>query len=362
MKLFKIQHLFIAVTLISVLAACHKKDDATPDTPTAQRAGVYVLNQGNFGGSNGTLTYYDYTTKKLTADIFNTVNAKGLGDTPNDVKIYGSKMYIAVDVSGQIQVLDAKTAKILKTFDQKTSGVSREPRSIAFNKNKAFISQYDGTIAVLDTATLTIDKYITVGRNPEQMVVSNGKLYVANSGGLTFGNPDKTVSVVDLTSLTETKKITVIANPGSIAADGYGNVYVFSSGDYATVKAGLTVIDNTTDVVKSQTNAITGSYGTPIVINGDVAYFLTTDSKGANIVGVYNVKTQTLGTTNFITDGTVITTPYSLAYDSLTGELFVTDAKDYSSNGAMFAFDKNGKKEYSIVTGISPGAIAFVNK
>jgi YVTN family beta-propeller protein len=361
MKFFKIRHLFIAATLLTVLTACHKKEDVTPDAPAAERAGIYILSQGNFGGSNGTLTYYDYTSKKLTADIFNTVNSKSLGDTPNDVKIYGSKMYITIDVSGVIQVLEAKTAKIIKTFDQKTGTVSREPRSIVFNKGKAFISQYDGTVAVLDTATLTIDKYITVGRNPEQMVVSNGKLYVANSGGLSFGNPDKTVSVIDLTTLTETKKITVIANPGSIAADSYGNVYVFSNGDYASVKAGLTVIDNTTDVVKSQTNNITASYGSSIIVNGDYAYFLT-KINNINAVGVYDVKTQTLGATGFVTDGTAITTPYNLAYDSLTGEVFVSDAKNYASNGELFAFDKNGKKEYAIVTGISPGAIAFVNK
>lgn len=356
MKLFKHYHFLIAVALVTILASCHK-NSVTPDTPTAQRAGIYVLNQGNLGSTNGTLTYYDYTSKKLTADIFSSVNARPLGDTPNDIKIYGSKMYIAVDGSGTIEVLDPKTAKSIKQLVMKTGTVSREPRSIVFNAGKAFISQYDGTVAVLDTATLTIDKYITVGRNPEQMVVSNGKLYVANSGGLSFGNPDNTVSVVSLTTLTETKKITVIANPVSIAADGYGNVYVFSAGDYNTIKPGLTIIDNTADAVKSQ-NATSGAYGTSIIVSGDAAYFLTADNK----VQVYNVKTQTVAAANFITDATVITTPYNLAYDSLTGEAFVSDAKNYSSNGALFAFDENGKFEYNIVTGINPGAFAFVNK
>src|SRR5476651_1246364 len=228
MKNLKRYPLFITVTFIAILSACTKdKNNVTPSTPTAQRAGVYILNQGNYGSGNGTLTYYDYTTKTLTADIFSKVNGRTLGDTPNDIKIYGSKMYITVDVSGTIEVVDAKTAKSIKQFSQKTGSTSREPRSIAFNNGKVFVSQYDGTVAVIDTTTLTIDKYITVGRNPEQMVVSNGKLYVANSGGLSFGNPDKTVSVIDLSTYTETKKITVIANPGSIGADGYGNVYVF---------------------------------------------------------------------------------------------------------------------------------------
>ena len=51
-----------------------------------------------------------------------------------------------------------------------------------------------------------------------------------------------------------------------------------------------------------------------------------------------------------------------LTVDSITGEVFIADAKDYSSNGTLYAFDKTGKKEYSIVTGINPGKITLVNK
>jgi hypothetical protein len=48
--------------------------------------------------------------------------------------------------------------------------------------------------------------------------------------------------------------------------------------------------------------------------------------------------------------------------DGSTGEVFVTDAKDYTSAGAVFAFDKTGKLEYSITAGINPGKIAFLKQ
>ncbi|WP_428331368.1 DUF5074 domain-containing protein [Mucilaginibacter sp.] len=353
MKQFKLNYLFIALALISVLSACHK-DKIVPksDTPTAvTRAGLYILNQGNFGGNNSTLTYYDYTTKQLTADFFSSVNGSKLGDTGNDIEIYGSKMYITVNNSNRVDVVNAKTGKLIKQDSL------HQCRSIAFYKGNAFITSYDGYVAVMDTTTLTINKTITVGRNPEQLLISNGKLYVANSGGLSFGNPDKTVSVVDLTSLTETKKITVIADPVSLAADTYGNVYVLSLGDFASIAAGMTIIDNTTDAVKSQP-AVNLGYNIPITVQGDFVYYVTADNK----IAVYNAKTQTAAQTNFITDGTVITTPFAITADPLTGEIFITDAKDYSSNGVLYAFDKTGKKEYAITTGISPGKIAIVNK
>ena len=359
MKKLKLNYLFVAFAFLTLLASCHK-DKVNPNsgTPTAVRAGLYVLNQGGFGNNNSTLTYYNYTAKQLIPDQYSTVNGTKIGDTGNDIGIYGSKMYIVVNNSNVVDIVNAKTAKLIKQDSLLISkGVGRQPRSVAFYNGKAFITSYDGTVAVMDTATLVIDKYITVGRNPEQMVVSNGKLYVANSGGLSFGNPDNTVSVINLVTLSEMKKITVIANPVSVAADTYGNVYVLSLGNFANILPGMTVIDNTTDAVKSQTNPSL-SFNIPIVVQGDFAYYFTADSK----IAMYNVKTQTLAQANFITDGTVITTPYAINIDSTTGEVFIADAKDYASNGTLYAFDKTGKKEYSIATGINPGKIAFVNK
>jgi len=354
MKKIKLNYLFIALALTVGLASCHKDKEITkPDTPTAERAGLYVLNQGNLNSNNSTLTYYDYTTKKLTADIYKAANNADLGDTGNDAQIYGTKMYIVVNVSNVVDIVNAKTSKLIK----QVSMGNRLPRSVAFYKSNAFITSTDGTVAVMDTTNFTISKYITVGRNPEQLVVSNDKLYVANSGGFSFGNPDKTVSVIDLTSLSETKKITVTANPVSMVADGIGNVYVLSLGDFDKVAGGLTIIDDKTDAVKSQPTVSVG-YNVPMAAQGDFVYFATADNK----IAVYNTKTQALVRANFINDGTVVTTPYAIAADPLTGEVFVADAKDYSSNGTLYAFDKTGKLEYSIATGIDPGRITFVNK
>jgi YVTN family beta-propeller protein len=352
MKKIKVHNLFIALAFTTILASCHKDKIApTPETPTAQRVGVYVLNQGGIGKNNSTLTYYDYTTKALTADIFVAANTNKLGDTGNDLGIYGAKMYIVVNNSNLVYISNAKTAKVLKNI------TLNQPRSIVFYKTNAFVTSYSGTVSVIDTATMAITKTITVGSSPEQMAVANGKLYVANSGGLDYPNFAKTVSVIDLATLTETKKVTVIANPIAVTVDAYDNVYVLSLGDYNKVLAGMTIIDDKTDLVKTSP-AVSLGYNVPIYAQGDFVYYPTADNK----IAVYNAKTQTSSSASFITDGTVITTPYAISGDILTGEIFVADAKDYSSNGTVTAFDKTGKKEYSITTGISPGKIALVNK
>src|ERR1700749_1199428 len=141
MKQMKLNSLFIAFALLTVLASCHKdKNVPKPGTPTAERAGVYVLNQGSFGDNNSTLTYYDYASKKLTADLYATINGDKIGDTGNDAEIYGSKMYIAVNVSSVVDVVNAKTGKLIKQDSLVNGKVKREPRSVVFYKGNAFIS------------------------------------------------------------------------------------------------------------------------------------------------------------------------------------------------------------------------------
>jgi YVTN family beta-propeller protein len=351
MKQIKLNYILIALAFATLLASCRKdKTNPTTETPTAERAGIYILNQGGYGKNNSTLTYYSYTSKTLTADQFSVANTTQLGDVGNDLGIYGSKMYIVVNNSNLIYITDSKTSKVIKQI------ALTQPRNVVFYKANAFVTSYNGTVSVIDTASLTITKTITVGPNPEQMAVSNGKLYVANSGGYD-PTPATTVSVIDLVTLAEVKKVTVIANPTSVVADAYDNVYVLSFGNFADIQAGLTIINAKTDVVRSSPIVSLG-YNIPIYAQGDFVYYATADNK----IAAYNAKTQTLSSANYVTDGTTLDMPFSISGDPQTGEIFVGTAPSYSANGSLVAFDRTGKKEYAIATGVIPGKIVLVNK
>ena len=312
---------FIAIAFTMVVASCHKDKITSPvNTPAAQRAGIYVLNQGSYGDNNASLTFYNYSTKALTTDLFSTANGGAkLGDVANDVGIYGSKMYIVVNNSNKVDIVNAKTGVLIK------SDSLYQCRSVVFYKSNAYITSYNGTVAVMDTASLTINSSITVGADPEQMAIVGSKLYVANSGGLnTSGNPATTVSVVDLTTEKQTKQITVIADPVSMTADTLGHVYVLSLGNFADLNPGMTIIDDQTDAVLSSPTVSLG-YNVPVATANGFVYYPTADNK----IAMFNAKTQTLQRPNFITDGTVIMTPYAIGTDYLSGEVFVTDAVDY---------------------------------
>src|ERR1700733_6442425 len=148
----KIKFSLLAIALIASVISC-KKDDKPAPVPPVVTTGVYALNEGSFNGNNTTLTYYDFSTSTPTTDFYHNANGSGLGDTGNDMIIYGSKLYIVMNVSSYLEIDEALTAKNIKKIDLKTaSSQPRTPRYIVAYKNKVLVSSWDGTVAVIDTA------------------------------------------------------------------------------------------------------------------------------------------------------------------------------------------------------------------
>jgi len=333
-------------------ASCNPPEPPSPMPADASAYGVYVLNEGLFQHNNCTLSYYDFENQTLTPDIFLQVNQRGLGDTGNDLKRYGSKLYCVVNNSHRVEVMDFETAKSIKAIP--LSGKS--PRQIAFYQGKAYVSCFDGDVVRIDTATLEVEQTVHSGENPEGICVCNGKLYVANSGGL--NNPDygTTVSVFDISTLTMLRSIEVGLNPFKLAAsDDNRTVYVCTRGDYMEQHGTFSRID-------AQTDQITRTW--PNIQNftvfQDKAYVYEVDYEAnVNPVKVLNLNQEGSVAEDFITDGTVIQMPYNITVNPLNGDVYITDAYNFTVTGDVYCFDKNGKKKFSFSAGLNPSAIVF---
>jgi len=345
----------LLVALIAMFAASCKKDDINDVEQPKITKGLYVLNEGLFSQNNTTLTFYNATNNTTSTDIFASANGSGLGDTGNDLIIYGSKIYIVMNGSSYVQVAAAATAKNIAKIEFKTSGgAPRLPRYALPYKNKVLVSSYDGTVAVIDTSSLKVDKFIAVGANPEMMTIAGDKLFVSNSGGFN-PVPDSTVSIVDLLTMTETRKVTVGVNPGGITSDDAGNVYVACTGNYGSIKPSLVKFNSSTGAIIKKADTTVGKIH---FYNGQL--FVTGGYLGVNAVRVLNTSDFKQAAPNFVTDGSTIISPYGLTIDNANGDVFVTDAKNYTSSGEVFCFDKAGKKKYSfsVTPGINPNSVA----
>ena len=255
--------------------------------------------------------------------------------------------------SGYVAVANVSTAKFIDSISFQSGGINKGPENIIGNGANVFVSSTDGTVSVIDTTTLAITKSITVGSNPAQLAISGNNLYVSNTGA--FGVYDSTVSVISLSTLTQTSKITVGTNPGCIAADNSGNIYVACTGDYGAIVPSMVKVN-------TATSAITKSADTAV---GTVRFYNNNLYVTGGYLGIANVRV--LSTTdfsaiksNFVSDGTVVTTPYGLDIDETTGDVYVGDAKDYVSAGEVFSFDKNGNKKFSFSTTPSASPIKTV--
>jgi hypothetical protein len=376
------KYLIIILSLI-VITSCRDDEPLIPSTSTQVThpdptlgpvKGFFLLNEGNMGSNKATLDYYDYETGVYTKNIFAERNpgvVKELGDVGNDIQIYGERLYAVINCSNFVEIMNVNTAKHI--------GVVSIPncRYIAFKEGYAYVSSYAGPVqpdpnyrlgyvAKVDTASLQVVGECIVGYQPEEMVVVDDKLYVANSGGYRYPDYDHTVSVIDLTTFSEIKKIeTNIVNLHRMELDQYGNIWVSSRGDYKNIESKTFVIDSRTD----QVTDVLELPNSNMTRCGDSLYVYSTEwnwttGKNAITYAIVDTRTKKIVSRNFITDGTEkeITIPYGVAVNPETKEIFVTDAKDYVTPGILHCLSPEGKKKWSITTGDIPAHIVFTHK
>lgn len=339
---------FVAVVFIG----CKKKDD--PENDIALKNGMLVLTEGLFQQNNSALGFVNFTNSSSITSFFQAKNNRPLGDTGNDLQRYGGKIYIVVNVSSTIEVISAKTGNSIKQIEMVSNGVAKQPRSIAFNNGKAYVTCYDGFVDVIDTNSLNIVQRIQVGANPEGLVVSNNRLFVANSGGLNFPNVDSTVSVIDLATNTEIQKIVVGKNPGDIEVDAVGDVYAISRGDYANIPSRMHRINPTT-MVKEETYSFDASEISVFNFNFLISY----STSGTQGVALFNPGTEQLINANYLDLSTVQTT-YEVAYNEFNNKIYVADAMDYTVTGFVHEFDASGVFIQKFGVGLNPSKMVFL--
>lgn len=357
---------------LPLFIACDDLEDKPDTTPTVDgniaetgTAELYILSEGLFNLNNSSLARYSFKSNKLTKKYFKDLNKRGLGDTANDIALYGNKLYIVVNVSSTIEVIDFYTGSSIKQIPMLSeSGSSRQPRHITFYKDKAYVCSFDGTVTRIDTTSLQIENIIKAGRNPENLCIQNKKLYVSNSGGLDYSEGlgvDNTVSVIDIASFTEIKKIKVGPNPGCILPGPDETVYVathgsnITDGDFHLVK------------INSQTDEVEHIYNEKVMnfaISGNIAYLYNYNyNTETSAIKVFNLKTGETLRENFITDGTKISTPYGININPYSGNIYITEAYSYTITGDVLCFNQNGQLQFRLNrVGLNPNTVVFSNK
>lgn len=226
-----------------------------------------------------------------------------------------------------------------------------QPRYLAAYDGKVYVSYYDGYVARIDTATLEVDAMVKVGRNPEQLAVCDGYLYVANSGGMDYSTElgyDKTVSVLELSAFTEVEKIEVVCNPAVVVACD-GEVYVASYGNYYDIPSTLQRIspDGTVAVVEECSNMTEFCYSA-----GRLYGFFSSYDENWNATTTYlsyGVADKSVDSP-WIKDD-FLPAPYKVCS---AGDYLCVTSSDYINDGDAYLYNVDGTFVKMIPSGLNP--------
>ena len=379
---------YIACLILAVVSSCREdfyiipsQNQDTGGAPTRGNIlGMYVLNEGNMGSNKASIDFLDLDENKPTVHYLRNIYSernpnvvKELGDVGNDIKIYGSKLWIVVNVSNKVEVATADSCKRITQINIPNC------RYLAFKDGFAYVSSYVGPVKFdkdaplgmvykVDTMDFKKKDSVVVGYQPEELCIVDNKLYVANSGGYRAPNYDHTLSEIDLTTFKEIRKIKVGLNPHHCQVDHYGQIWVTSRGNYNDVPSRIYRLYKG----RNQLYEVMDSIDTPVSglsIVGDSLYYYGSAWNNATATnnisyGLINVRTHKIIDTNLFSAPQLkaITMPYGIIVNPTDRDFYLMDAKNYVSSGSLLHFKSDGTYDWTVQTGDIPGHATFVYK
>lgn len=367
---------------------------------------LFVLNEGGMGSNNSTLDFLRFSDSTYVSGAFRKMNpeiAAGLGDVGNDIAVNGNEVWLVINNSGLVEVISA--------FDETEIAAIRvpTPRNIAFDNKYAYVTSwagahatgsYDssGSYSITDSSnpkgqvyrinlnSKKVEGTVEVGYQPEGIACYNGKLYVANSGGISSQLPpsysyDNTVSIIDAASFKVVQTVEVEVNLKNVYSDGNGVIYVTTLGNYWNVHTGLYYfyVENPSVVRKAGVNQQESSGDLQVscsCICGDTVYCIGTpdefDWTASHTYYTWGFKIVD----KTIDRGAIIKyprefkgTPYGLSIIESPGSgnttyhyIIVGDAGDYFNPGTVSCYELDFgsmQKLWTVTAGVCPGHFAI---
>ena len=315
--------------------------------------GAYVLNEGNYYSQiNGSLSYIDYNTYTITNGLFQSINNRSLGGTPNSMIIVGNEGYIACSDENRVEIVDANLKSV-------ASVSVTQPREMTTDGSNVFVTSYDGTVSQISCQSHSVvAKSDVIGACLEGIAYSNGSLYVCNAYNSDYTYNTNVVKL-DASNLKKIKDITVAANPTAIkAADGV--LYVLSTGNYQDIQSQIQKIDASDNVTYLLDGTLFDVYdNTLFVINSVTDWTTYTTSTTYTCYDADGNKTA-------FTPTQEIASPCGIAVDPNTGYVFISSYvmgaagyADYSADGYVCAFDFDHNKSWKFNAGVGPCTVVF---
>jgi hypothetical protein len=338
--------------IVFVTLSCNKKEIGPQFEKNSQLEGykILVLNEGNFGFGNATISTYNPYTKEFSSNNYITENNTQIGDVLQSGIKHNGKYYFVLNNSGKIVITDTINLK----FQSQITGLN-SPRYITIKNKTGYISDLkEGAVYVVDLVTNQIIKKINTNGWTEQMVFNENDLYVADRGDYLTNQGNNRVYKINTQNNELVDSIFVPKDPESMVLDKDGNLWVLCTGGINDELPKLVKIDLTTNTIENEF-IFTSINESPTKLSidgeGDRLYFINSN------VYAMSIYASSLPSVSFVqSNGNVF---YGLTVNKSNNQVYITDALDYLQQGKVYRYYENGNLIDSFTTGIIPQHILF---
>lgn len=342
---------FSLLLILFFLASCSSEDPDMPIDPgLVKGTSFFVLNEGAFGQGNASICLMDGAVES-NCSIYEDVNKMPIGDVLQSGVIIKDHLYLVVNGSGRIVRLDLPELAINATLDQIAS-----PRSLLpISAEKAYVSDiYGNVIHIVSLSDLSITGSIPFPGWSENMIKFGDQVWVTNPE--LFGGPQRNqIFIIDSNTDQIIDSVMTGRNPVDIEYNSDGEVWVLSSGNPIDMdSAQLVRID-------PGTRTILARWKLPPAFSGKIA--LSSDNMHLAIMldSIYllDISNGDLELHNELSE--LIMVPYALGFSpGNSDQLWVSDARDFSSAGMVILWDLNEGVELDRrSSGINPNGFIF---
>lgn len=327
------------IILLTVFLSACRKEKPMPETVDAGSGTVLVLNEGNFMWANASLDVYQLDSGKLQSNIYQKVNGKPLGDVLQSGSIINGDVWLVVNNSGKIVVLDSATLKEKYSI----TGLG-SPRYVLRVGDRVWITDlYAQTLQVRDLTGRQLLSKLHTGSWSEHMVQTGNTVWVACYDGW--------LRKYDAGLLRKTDSSYIGKGLRWLAKDKNDHIWALASYN----DSGFSRLQQWSPDGRKRkqfTMPLSG-YASSLCMNarGDSLYYL------AN--GVYTMSIEDVALplkpiyerpgANF----------YHIALHPVRNLIFLCDAADYVSKGKVYFLSAQGKEVGSFSAGIIPSGFVF---
>lgn len=345
----KVNYLFFAMALI--LFSCKSDDDQPAVVPIPETGNIILVgNEGSYTADNASLTAINREVKVATQNVYASANDDSeLGDVLQTMYDYNDEIYVVVNNSEKIEVLDKATLTSKRTI----SGMD-SPRYILFESaDKAYVSDlYDNGIHVVNPSTGTYTSLINTGFWVEHMIAYNNEIWCSAPG------KDK-VFFLDPSTELFTDSLTLSYGVSEMVMDANNDFWIMSVGDTWAEP----FIDPALHHVNGETKELIATYEFPT--EASFSGNLATSVDKLNVMYLMNgkihkmdISATDLPTIPFIEQGGA--SFYNLMVNEQTGEIAATNALDFSQAGKVYFYQADGQDIDNYTTGVAPRSVLWL--